>query len=501
MTGETDAGRQDGHLLVRYRPWLDDGDFPIECRLQRAVDASRHELALRARWFGDTGRVLIWATALRVVAATTEWQSVTFPAPTWPRGCRFLRFEIVVEEDPRGVPVAVGFVQNGVEPVAIEAAALITDAGGALALAPWAVEPVKEAAAAAALADWQRADPVKRPNPVVVAGVQLSSEPDGLLAVPAEGCSLHFLHWPFTGGRPLTVNAATGDQRRTFTIVPERIVVAAAAAVVTEISGAWLPARIDIVSLRPGKTKRRHRRGKTRIAGRRVSVVVTSCGRQDLLDRTLHSFFSHNDHPIAQFIVVEDGPAAANNAIAKRFADRNITWLATGKRIGQIAAIDHAYSFASSPYIFHLEDDWEFTCSGFIAKSFAVLEAAPDCVQVWLRALWDTNHHPLEARREFVATVAVQRVRPGYLGKWCGFSFNPGLRRKHDYDRLGRYCWHTEYRFDEPTAAEATLSRIYHQLGYYAVVLADNGGNGYLRHTGFARRVPVTRPLCLAGCL
>jgi hypothetical protein len=38
-----------------------------------------------------------------------------------------------------------------------------------------------------------------------------------------------------------------------------------------------------------------------------VTLVLTSCGRQDLLERTLDSFFVYNTYPIREFIVIEDG--------------------------------------------------------------------------------------------------------------------------------------------------------------------------------------------------
>ena len=38
----------------------------------------------------------------------------------------------------------------------------------------------------------------------------------------------------------------------------------------------------------------------------RISFVLTSCGRTDLLDRTLESFFNFNNFPIEEFYLTED---------------------------------------------------------------------------------------------------------------------------------------------------------------------------------------------------
>ena len=37
-----------------------------------------------------------------------------------------------------------------------------------------------------------------------------------------------------------------------------------------------------------------------------VSLVITSCGRFDLLKKTLDSFFEKNTYPIKKIIIIED---------------------------------------------------------------------------------------------------------------------------------------------------------------------------------------------------
>ena len=127
-----------------------------------------------------------------------------------------------------------------------------------------------------------------------------------------------------------------------------------------------------------------------------ITGVLTSCGRHDLLQQTLDSFFRFNTMPLSKLIVIEDGPELAACAVRDRFSSHNIEWISTGRRVGQIAAIDYAYSRVATPYIFHLEDDWQFYRQGFVEKSLAVLEANPKCIQVWLRSLEDTQFHPVE---------------------------------------------------------------------------------------------------------
>jgi hypothetical protein len=225
-----------------------------------------------------------------------------------------------------------------------------------------------------------------------------------------------------------------------------------------------------------------------------VTVVLTSCGRQDLLERTLDSFFKFNTYPIDRVIVVEDGPGERNALLMRKYHPRDITWIDTGQRIGQIAAIDYAYPLVTTETIFHLEDDWEFYEPNFIEKSLLVLRADPSCLQVWLRALADTNGHPLSDEIENVGGTDVRRLLFGYLGKWHGFSFNPGLRRTADYRQLASYGRHIcSHVSGQHAAAEVELSRIYHELGMHAVILADNDGRGYVRHIGSGRQVERDR--------
>lgn len=219
-------------------------------------------------------------------------------------------------------------------------------------------------------------------------------------------------------------------------------------------------------------------------AGFGVTVVVTSCDRHVLLDRTLSSFFKYNTFPIARVLIVEDGPRPAENLVRKYNSNR-IDWMATGRRIGQIAAIDYAYSRVKTPYIFHLEDDWEFYRSGFIEKSMQLLKLQPKCLQVWLRALNDTNEHPCEPQVYDSSGVCWQRLILDFQkGKWHGFSLNPGLRRLTEYIATGGFGSLTSFDFHDPWKAEIAIGRFYRNKGYFAAILSDQDGRGYVRHTG-----------------
>lgn len=88
-----------------------------------------------------------------------------------------------------------------------------------------------------------------------------------------------------------------------------------------------------------------------------LTVVLTSCRRPDLLIGTLDSFFSTNDYPLREFIIIEDSDDESVWAIPARYPEQPIRVILNGVNIGQHRSIDRAYSEVQTPYILHLEDD------------------------------------------------------------------------------------------------------------------------------------------------
>lgn len=210
-----------------------------------------------------------------------------------------------------------------------------------------------------------------------------------------------------------------------------------------------------------------------------VTVVLTSCGRPDLLERTVASFDRFNTYPVERKIIIEDGGGHT--------FDRADGWTVVaisddyGNRVGQIKAIDALYSFVKTPYIFHLEDDWEFYAPGFIERSLQVLENDPQCITVWLRHPGDTNGHPV---KPYPNDFSLMKLSTNY--KWKGFTFNPGLRRLKDYKKIAPFSDRVKWDPKTPWIAEKKIGDIYYELGHYACIFK---GSGYVRHIGHGRHV------------
>ena len=103
---------------------------------------------------------------------------------------------------------------------------------------------------------------------------------------------------------------------------------------------------------------------------RKVTVVITSCcKRYDLLNLTLFTFFKMSTFPYDSIVIVYDGQIDKefiDLIHSYSYQDNEITILETGKKVGQVKAIDMAYALVETPYIFHLQEDWQVLQKGFI---------------------------------------------------------------------------------------------------------------------------------------
>jgi len=209
-----------------------------------------------------------------------------------------------------------------------------------------------------------------------------------------------------------------------------------------------------------------------------VSVVITSCGRPDLLKRTIDSFNKFNTFPIYEIIIAEDsGNHAMHEEIKAMYP--NYKLILHKYNVGLVNNIDSGYAEVKTPFIFHCEDDWEFTGGGFIEKSLKILLYEPMIMQVWIRALNDTNGHPIEPKIYEVEDTQYKLVATDVGdGAWHGFTWNPGLRRLSDYKKIGPFS------SIAPTLTagqrECIIGQKFHKQGYRAAILPE----GYIFHTG-----------------
>ena len=232
---------------------------------------------------------------------------------------------------------------------------------------------------------------------------------------------------------------------------------------------------------------------------RRITFVLTSCGRMDLLEQTLDSFFKYNEYPIERYLITED---SADPEIFKQCEELNqrkyegkLEFIFNHEKLGHLMSVDKAYGMVETPYVFHCQEDWEFLKGDFIEPSIKVLETQPKVIQCWIRPKSDGILN--EMSRTIYSLPGGVRIRmveettyiaPGaqkdgtdlVVHDYMGFSFNPGVKRISDWKLLPNgYA---------PILREHLISEFYKKQGYIAVTLCLEHDNGYVKHIGWNRR-------------
>jgi hypothetical protein len=210
-----------------------------------------------------------------------------------------------------------------------------------------------------------------------------------------------------------------------------------------------------------------------------LSFVITSCGRFDLLEQTLKSFFSCNTHPIDQFLLVEDSGRREVLDVLRQFPV-SFEVILNETPMGQMGSIDLAYAKVSQPLIFHCEDDWGFFRPGLLDDSIKVLEALPNVSMVSAIAtgiLDELDDVVVNCPLSQMNGVDFFRIPIEAHPLWFGYSLNPGLRRTSDYRKLGNFS---------AIGHEPELSLYFKSLGMSIAVLKEPA----YTHIGEGRHVP-----------
>jgi len=212
-----------------------------------------------------------------------------------------------------------------------------------------------------------------------------------------------------------------------------------------------------------------------------VTFVLTSCGRFDLLEETLSSFFEHNTAPIARYLLIEDSGLNAVREVAARFPFP-IEVIVNRPSLGQIASIDKAYATVTTPYVFHCEDDWRFFRPGFVEDSLTLLQLDPSIAVVNIRRLDPKKTLSRRVPLVTIGGVAHRKPEPWLDLAWNGYTFNPGLRRMLDYRMLGSFN-----RWGDESDASLFFKRKGMVVAYLAAPACET--------TGAKRRLPKQKPV------
>ena len=208
-----------------------------------------------------------------------------------------------------------------------------------------------------------------------------------------------------------------------------------------------------------------------------VTLVITSCGRFDLLEETLDSFFECNTYPIKKIIITEDSTEGKKlERLISKYDGKNQDFrlIVNETRLGQLKSIDKAYREIDTEYIFHCEDDWKFLKRGFIEKSMEVMEEDEKILVVGLRSK-DNFKEDFFYDEDYVS----KKGEHYYSAKGEIFTYNPALRRKKDMDLFGSHEKLENQRYEE------VLSDFYKEHGFKAIFFKEP----YVTHIGNKRHV------------
>lgn len=217
-----------------------------------------------------------------------------------------------------------------------------------------------------------------------------------------------------------------------------------------------------------------------------VTLFITSCGRPVLLKRTLESFVKFNTYPIKEVILCEDSGIKCIVDFVKNILPYPIIFCYNKIRIGQMKTIEKYTSLIKTPYVFHLEDDYEFFDEGFIELSFKILESDSKISQVLLD---DEQHSYTKIDINNRLCYKVMTYNPKIYdykdidGPLSLFSWRPSLKRIEIQKlRMPYQAWDDEY----------TIQLQVNKIGMYSVVTKNvkNGKNGFCTHIGKDYHVP-----------
>jgi Glycosyl transferase family 2 len=176
---------------------------------------------------------------------------------------------------------------------------------------------------------------------------------------------------------------------------------------------------------------------KYRIDPARLSTVLTSCGRFDLLEKTVSSFLEHFD--AEQVIIAEDSEKAEEAAeFARKFTTADVR--VNRPKLGQLRSIDQLYATLTTPYVVHLEDDWGFTRSLDLDRVIEFLEARADIACVCIAHRVYDPRYAKGAQKEHHGGIDYLVWDLDAHPKWFSYSFNPSVARMAFWKEAGPFA-------------------------------------------------------------
>jgi glycosyltransferase involved in cell wall biosynthesis len=206
-----------------------------------------------------------------------------------------------------------------------------------------------------------------------------------------------------------------------------------------------------------------------------VTLCITMGRRPELLRQTLSSLFS-----VCEFqhvIAINDFRDDQTNEAFKALCPTG-QLISLDHQLGHHAAVDHMYSKVQTDWVFHTEDDWEFTEPVDLDRLVNLVKQHAWMAGVSLRSEVDFGLCEADQKKvlhEHYNDLDVFRL-DGMHDQWHGFTFNPHLAPLNTWRKVGPFS-----RFKK----ERHISRAVRQAGMVMPYLTHGG----CRHIGWENSV------------
>lgn len=207
-----------------------------------------------------------------------------------------------------------------------------------------------------------------------------------------------------------------------------------------------------------------------------VTFTITTCKRYDLFERTMNSFLHHctDTHLIAAWICVDDNSAPADRELMKqKYPFFTFVWKTPDQK-GHAQSMNILMDRIETPFVFHMEDDWEFFRTGaYIQDCLEVLHANASFGQCLLNRNYmelptdridggvynKTENGLIYFTHEYQENATLFASKHGSVPNcayWPHYSLRPGVSRVSALRATGRYApsaHHFEMEFSYRYAA------------------------------------------------
>lgn len=207
-----------------------------------------------------------------------------------------------------------------------------------------------------------------------------------------------------------------------------------------------------------------------------ITITSTTCKRLDLFKKTVNSFLEccldFDKFEIDKWLVIDDNSSDIDRDEMKKLYPFMTFYYKTPAQKGHARSINLMLRQVHTPYLFHLEDDWQFYYKdNFFTLLYEISRQKDEYKQVLLNNMYSEipeheqliggHWHQTESGLNYIVHeyTATEEEKNAFNRKWqfkpnCAywphFSFRPGLSKMDLFKELGEFnedVWHFEMNY------------------------------------------------------